>query len=75
MGRAGARPGARHPQVREELADHHGIVQRGDQAQPIPTMGARQDINGIGRHILTAGGSEVTLPRKRPARELDQAAW
>jgi hypothetical protein len=31
--------------VREELPDDDGIVQRGDQAQPAPTMRARQDIN------------------------------
>ena len=41
-GGAGARPRGRQPQVREELPDHGGIVQRGDQAQPTPTMGTRQ---------------------------------
>ena len=43
-GGAVARPRAGHPQVREELPDHDGIVQRGDRAQPAPTMDTRQDI-------------------------------
>ena len=34
----GSAPKAGHPRVREELADHHGIVPRGDQAQPPPAM-------------------------------------
>jgi hypothetical protein len=32
--------------MREDLPDDGGIVQRRDQAQPAPTMNARQDING-----------------------------
>ena len=64
-GWAGARPGAGHPQVREELPDHGGIVQRGDQAQPAPAMEARQDIN------LDALRALAPLPRApvpRPSR-------
>jgi hypothetical protein len=33
--------------VREELPDDDGIVQRGDQAQPAPAMGTRQNINDM----------------------------
>jgi hypothetical protein len=32
------------PEVREELPDDSGIVQRGDQPQPAPTLRARQNI-------------------------------
>jgi len=31
--------------VREDLPDDHGIVQRGDQAQPAPAMGTRQHVD------------------------------
>jgi hypothetical protein len=49
-GRGGARPGwgaagtlprVAEGEVREDLPDDHGIVQRGDQAQPAPAMGTR----------------------------------
>ena len=33
-------------EVREDLPDDRGIVQGGDQAQPAPTMGTREDVNG-----------------------------
>ena len=44
-GGAGARPGGSQPQVREDRPDDGGIVQRGDEAQPAPTVRTRQHIN------------------------------
>jgi len=42
---AGTRPWADRPHVREEFPNDGGIVQRGDQPQPTPTMRARKNIN------------------------------
>src|SRR5262249_54608176 len=41
----GARPRAGESEVREDLSDDGGIVQRGDQPQPAPTMRACEDIH------------------------------
>jgi hypothetical protein len=47
--------------VRDDLSDDGGLVQRGDQAQPAPTMGTGQDINaerpemGATREATAAG--------------------
>jgi integrase len=47
--------------VREQLPADAGIVQRGDQAQPVPTIGTRQDVNGKAGHVLTAEDSAGVL--------------
>jgi hypothetical protein len=44
-GGAGTLPRVGEGQVREDLSDDGGLVQRGDQAPPAPTMSTGQDIN------------------------------
>jgi hypothetical protein len=44
-GGAGTLPRVGEGQVREDLPDDGGIVEDGDQAQPTPTIGTRQDVN------------------------------
>src|SRR3972149_2772829 len=45
-GGGGPRPWGGEPHVREDLPDDGGIVQRGDQPEPAPTVPARQNVNG-----------------------------
>jgi len=52
-GGTGALPRVGEGQVRGDLSDDGGLVQRGDQAQPAPTVRARQDIK---RERPGAGG-------------------
>jgi hypothetical protein len=54
--------------VREDLPDHGGIVQRGDQAQPAPAGRARQDINGKRPvHRVQADGGGLHSGTVQPA--------
>jgi hypothetical protein len=59
---AGTLPRVREGEVCEDLPDDRGIVERGDQAQPAPTMGTVKDING--KHAVHQGSPG---PRARGA--------
>ena len=69
-GGAGTLPRVREGEVREDLPDDGGIVQGGDQAQPAPTMGTRQNINGK-RPVTSAGTGVPAFCRP----DLPTATW